>query len=373
MTKKLARKGRQIIAKKSREPVIDTASENVDLDLVNALHWYNLNRNKKDSRKYLIEYLKSIKYPKKNLIDIMYSDDNDIPLNVGWLCRIKKNNENFQFDEKKQQYIDRYLSVAIKKGIKAKENKKKNKQSNTKSVRDYLNDSIQKILSEVEEKIDDVVFYENTDKFDIHSFLIVNNAKKPHVDAITDKLKKEHSELVLAQKGLDEEIVEGYSHIPKRRLNFLVKLYEELITECVKYLNTNQSVVRKKRKKKLKTPEQIVKKFKFQVECNDLNIKSLSPEKIIGAKELWTYNTKNKKLSHFISTVEGFSVKGTTLLNFEEEQSLEKVIRKPKEIIQEFETITKTRAKKLFEELSTKEKLCNGRFNENTIILKIFK
>jgi hypothetical protein len=368
MTKKLKQRGRKIIKKNSREPTLD---EKTTLPII--LQWYNLNKNQKDSRKYIIEYLKSIKYNKKDLLNIMYSKEDCIPLNVGWVCRLKMNDDNFHFDEKIESYLEKHLKFAIKNGIKQKQNKVKNKQSSVKSVRDYLNESISRIMSVVDDKIDDIVFYEKTDAFDIYSFLIINNAKKPHVDAITDKLKKEHSELVLAQKGLDEEIVEGYSHIPKRRLNFLVKFYEELITECIRYLNTNQNTVRKTRKKKLKTPEQIVKKLKFQSECNELNVKSLSPDKLIGAKELWLYNTKNKKLSLYVSAVEGFSVKGTTLINFEPKESFEKVLRKPKEILEEFQTASKTRAKKIFDELTTKLSECTGRFNENTIILKIIK
>jgi hypothetical protein len=370
----LKSKGRNILSKKSREPIINTDSENLDSEITSLLQWYNLNKNKKDSRKYLIDHLKATKYPKKDLLHILHSDDDSVPLNVGWICRIKSNNSSFIISDKIQEYIDKHLQKAIKEGIREKLKKKKNKQVNVKSVRDYLNDSIQKILAEVGEKIDEVVFYETSESFDIHSFLVISGAKKPHVDAITDYLKKEHSELVLAQKGVDEEFIEAYSHLGKRRINFLVNFYEKMITDCVTYLNTNQNVIRKTRKKKLKTPEQITKKVKFQVSCDEIGLKSISPDKIIQAKELWVYNTKSKKLSHYISSeVVGLSVKGTTLLNFDSENSLEKTLRKPKEILNEFSSLPKSKSIKIFNELKTKENKCSGRLNEFSILIKIFK
>ena len=68
----------------------------------------------------------------------------------------------------------------------------------------------------------------------------------------------------------------------------------------------------------------------------------------------------------------GFSVKGTTIGGFIEDQSLQKTLRKPQEQIKLF-TGTRAKAVKEFGLLKTTETKLNGRFNEHCIILKAFK
>ena len=64
-------------------------------------------------------------------------------------------------------------------------------------------------------------------------------------------------------------------------------------------------------------------------------------------------------------------VKGTTLQDFNAEQSVQKTLRKPAEMLPQFDA-GKLKCKKSFEELTTTPTKMNGRFNEHTIILKTF-
>ena len=67
----------------------------------------------------------------------------------------------------------------------------------------------------------------------------------------------------------------------------------------------------------------------------------------------------------------GLMVKGTTLQDFDAETSVQKTLRKPAEMIKNFDA-GKLKCKKSFEELTTTPTKLNGRFNEHTIILRTF-
>jgi hypothetical protein len=70
---------------------------------------------------------------------------------------------------------------------------------------------------------------------------------------------------------------------------------------------------------------------------------------------------------------DGFTVKGTTLQRYDEEQSLQKTLRKPNETLPKVKKTTKAKALKDFSLLNTNETKLNGRFNEETVLLAVFK
>ena len=68
----------------------------------------------------------------------------------------------------------------------------------------------------------------------------------------------------------------------------------------------------------------------------------------------------------------GLMVKGTTIQDFNEDLSIQKTLRKPKEQINNWTGNAKTKFAKAFEEVKTTPIKLNGRMNDNTIILKAF-
>ena len=53
-------------------------------------------------------------------------------------------------------------------------------------------------------------------------------------------------------------------------------------------------------------------------------------------------------------------------------QSMQKTLRKPAAQLQNFKGNAKTKFQKAFDEIKTTDTKLNGRFNDNTIILKAF-
>jgi hypothetical protein len=94
---------------------------------------------------------------------------------------------------------------------------------------------------------------------------------------------------------------------------------------------------------------------------------------IIGAQELWAYNTKTRKLYKYIadSLTGPLGVKGTSITNFDTAKSVGKTLRKPEEKLKEFARATKVQLRKFLEDIKATETLGNGRMNSDTVLLKV--
>ena len=115
----------------------------------------------------------------------------------------------------------------------------------------------------------------------------------------------------------------------------------------------------------------LVKNLKYQQEFSELKLVSINPEKIIGANTLWVYNTRYKTLGvyHAVNSVRGLSVKGCTIQHFDENDSVQKTARKPKEALN---VLNKRSLKKQLKDMKTKEQTLTGRINGQTILLGVF-
>ena len=133
----------------------------------------------------------------------------------------------------------------------------------------------------------------------------------------------------------------------------------------------NSTAQRKPRKKKTLSATRLVKTLKYQKEFTDLKLVSINSEKIVGANELWVYNTRYKTLGvyHAVNSVRGLSVKGCTIQHFDEDVSIQKTARKPQEVL---EVLNKRSLKKQLNHMKTKEQTMTGRINAQTILLGVF-
>ena len=69
----------------------------------------------------------------------------------------------------------------------------------------------------------------------------------------------------------------------------------------------------------------------------------------------------------------GLSVKGTTIINFDETTSKTKTLRKPNETIQKVLSGGKVILRNLMSEIKTKESPAAGRTNADTVLLRYVK
>lgn len=132
--------------------------------------------------------------------------------------------------------------------------------------------------------------------------------------------------------------------------------------------------IRNPRKKKLKPAQMQVKDLQFKESDAALKLVSIPPTSIISAPTLVTFNTETRKVAiYYAKNTDGLSVKGTTIQNFDSSKSKSKTLRKPEDVIEHLIGTSVNRFEKVFAGIKAKENTPNGRLNEDTLLLKVFK
>ena len=246
------------------------------------------------------------------------------------------------------------------------------------TIQDRLREAAGGMSEELDAAIDS--FIVDPESFNPKDIKVVNllkgkGAKAAHSRIIKGYFQRSYDELMeLASGNADEQLREGYKHLPRKNVKKLIEFYEAIMSAC-EQIAAEQKVLKKPRAAKVKPAEQVVAKLKFMLSDTKLGITSAPPASIIGASGVVVFNTKTRKIGYYIATSSaGLSVKGTSLIDFTD-KSTQKTLRKPPEQIKEFkEQNTQKRFETWFaKSVKTTETQLNGRFNEETVILKVYK
>jgi hypothetical protein len=242
------------------------------------------------------------------------------------------------------------------------------------SVQERLREVSLRMTDEIEDAIER--FQVDPDTFDPKAFRLMNllkgnQVKAAHARIIRDLYKSSLAELQEAYAGKDEQLKEGYSHISKKNLKKLVDFYNEIVSAC-EMLGQEAKVNRKPRTKKAVSKDKLIAKLKYKKTDETLRIVSVNPADIVGAKELWVFNIKTRKLGKYVAgDFSDLSIKGTTIINFDEAKSTQKTLRKPVDQLKEFKAAGKVQLRKFLEDINAVEIKLNGRINEETLLLKV--
>ena len=176
-----------------------------------------------------------------------------------------------------------------------------------------------------------------------------------------------------------EQLKEGYAHLKKADIKKYVEAIESLLT-AIDFIIEKAKATRKPRKAKPRSADKIVEKLKFSKADSKYSLASINPVDIVHANELWVFNVKTRKLGKYIASNidpkglqrdgSGLSVKGTTIIGFDEKLSIQKTLRKPEEQLKEFKSAGKVALRKFLDEIKTTDTKLNGRCNPDTILLK---
>lgn len=179
-------------------------------------------------------------------------------------------------------------------------------------------------------------------------------------------------ELQDAKAGTDEDLSEGYSNFKsadyKRFETFYAKLEEGIEQYKTVKKATKQAKVRKPPAK-----EKLVSKLNYLKIDPVLKLVSINPVDIIGATQLWVFNVKTRKLGRYVGDSLGgtLSIKGSTIIGFDENASVCKTLRKPDVQIKELMTSSKVAMRKFLDNIKSTEVKLNGRINSDTVLLKV--
>jgi len=245
-----------------------------------------------------------------------------------------------------------------------------------------IQDRIREQAGEMSEEIDAAIdaWITDPDAFDPKAFKIVNllkgkGAKAAQARYIRGFFTKGLEELQeLASGQADEQLKEAYKHNSRKNVNKLIEFYNSVMSAC-EQIAAEAKVLKKPRAAKVKPAEELVKKLKFMLSETKLGITSTPPATIIGSQGVVVYNTKTRKIGYYIAkSTAGLSVKNSSITEFTD-KSTQKTLRKPPEQIKEFkEQNTQKRFETWYaKNVKTTETPLNGRFSEDTIILKVYK
>jgi hypothetical protein len=346
--------------------------ENRISSLANAFQWYNYHYGKKDAKEMLCHYLEhnSRKVDAKTMRGI---PDSQIRLTPAWVCRMTL--LGLVLNEHEQSIIDDQISsmLKVKQEIKRAQSEVDADTAVAKlTIQDHLREKVSECCGELEGMFDDFVVAGAKMSADFKPIALMRgmNISPNMVGTVSKVWESRLAEFNEVLDGTDADLVEGYSHLSKNQLKQCVKFCETVINDCNSYVQLKK-VERKPRAKKAVSPEKLTRKFKFLKEFDEFKLKSEPVTKLVNASEAWLYDTAKRKLIHVVadSHIGTFTVKGSAIVGFDAQTTVQKTLRKPAEQIK-LVMGSKPVARKEFEAIKATEVKFNGRGNDNLIILK---
>jgi hypothetical protein len=328
--------------------------------LAAAYNWYNYFASPKMNREFLEEFMLDSGMSKAAVQMMNKVDDHHILPSTWKMARMIT--MGYDAPRIRREILFNDITEIVKRGVAIAEAERPPSVMPKSTVTNSLLADVEGMVDANDEQL--TKFYE----------LLKNRAPKPAmVTDIANYYQPWVDEMKEAYTTKDTDFKYAYRHMTKKQIKERIALFEGIINDCKSYVGNNRkAVVRKPRKIKPKSDTVIVKNLKYQKEDVDLKIVSIDPTKIVGAKELWTFNTKYNVLAHYVSDT-GLSVKGTTLQNINEQLSLQKKLRKPDQVLPDITGSTSKAAIRSFEALTTKASVPNGRIADTSIILRAVK
>ena len=115
-------------------------------------------------------------------------------------------------------------------------------------------------------------------------------------------------------------------------------------------------------------------KLKYKEKDEAFKIVSVRATDIIGANQLWVFNTKNKALIMYNAMgPAGLNIKGSSVTGFDEKTSMSKTLRKPENHLPKVADGGKVVLRRLLEGIKSKSKPANGRINAEMVLVRIIK
>lgn len=367
----------------------DTMSADVFLKTFrDSMSWYRLESSGKELKPKIINWMAVNGYTKEQIAEFKATKDWRCNTTVGGIasCLLKGMpavHPAFNEGRDTAKWLKARIAEIVRSGTGDTEDETDDPKA-PKIVAPVINIQIRirEQAAEIAEDIDYAIdsFNRDPETFDPKAFKIANLLRGKGAKAAQARYIKSFYEaglnelLELTGADPDEQLVEGYSHLSKKNVKKLLDFYEGIKAAC-EQIAAEAKVLKAPRAKKAVPAEKLVAKLKFRVSDDKLGITSVPPAQLIGAQYAVVYNVRTRKFGYYIATnTNGFSVKGTSLTNFTD-KSTQKTLRKPPEQIKEFKALnTQKRVETWYaKEVKTTETVLNGRFNEDTVILKVYK
>jgi hypothetical protein len=342
-----------------------------DNRLRKSFYYYNYYYNQKDCKKHVVEWMQKQPkvFSKRDVSAFIRSPDRSLSMTACSL--IMAHRQGMPFRGRHVEFITDCINASIAlaepevvevAGVTVK--------AYVPTIQDRLNEKTSETIGELEGHYD--AFVKDKTAFKCYDFLVANNVPQSQLGKYVDFYQKRFDELKCAYEKQDEQLAEGYRQYKAADFKRIFVFLDAVLSDIEQYRSV------KKATKKVRAPrsvskEKIVSKLKYTREDKALKIISINPVDILGAKELWTYNVKTRKLGQYVADdLQGpLNVKGTSITGYNETKSVCKTLRKPEEKLKEFAKATKIQLRKFMSEIKSTETKLNGRINADTMLLRV--
>lgn len=347
-----------------KEPIFTPGHKMSYIEHALAYNWYNMMSDTEEAREFLVTYLEETNRSEE-AEQISFIPDNYLPPTICWIARMKLN--GLIVPENTDEYFERVLKKTITNHTDIKASTAV-VNSEKLSVAEYSRIKVIDFCSDLEDDImagTSFSMYDRLKAVDFPSKLTsrVRYFFEPLLDEVQGALDKS-----------DPDLVEGYSRYTTKQLKAKVAVLSQLIDDCERY-GSNTKKSKAPRQKKPLSVEKKFKHFKYKVEDEDLKIASAKVTDIVGAQEVWMYNTSMKQLTVLRALDRGgLDIKRSSIIGYDYTCSYTK--RAGRNIETTITTITtggKVALRKLMEEITSSEIELSDRSTANTIILRVVK
>ena len=341
------------------EPLIKTGSR---IELISAYNWYNSVLDSSEAVQFVVDYAVQEKFDKASIAAIRKIKPYDLRT-IGWTYRMSMNGGE----------IDKGVIDRITTKLKTLIGSVKADAPVTAPV------SYKKPFNPADELIADIdvildSLWENDSMpADAASLMKDRNLSVAAQTKIRAYYSRIANELYEVLNSGPADLKQAYKPYKTKTIRTVFEFVQGLIATTNAEKEVKQKT-RKPRRKKVKTPEQLAKAVKYLPSYEPLKLTSIDPPKIVGATQVWLFDTKYRKLSVINASVaSGLSIKGTTIINFDEKTSITKTLRKPELVLKDLLEGGKITVRKLMDTINTKAVPATGRINSDIVIVKVSK
>ena len=349
-----------------------------------AMAWYRLESSAKELKPKVIDWMGRQGCTKEDISAFKKTKDNRCGMTMGAVaaCLIKgmpSVREDFNDGRDTAVWLRARINEVIEQGRDDIDDSdvvvEVKKDVYTPSIQERLREVSLGMTEEIETAIE--AFQTDPETFDPKAFKVLNllkakQAKAAHARIIRDFYSRNLTELLeLAGGKADEQLREAYSHRSKKQIKSFIAFLQEIESAC-NMLMQEAKVNKKPRAKKAVSKDKIIAKLKYKKSDEPLKLVSVNPADIIGAQELWIFNSKTRKLGKYVAAeFQELGIKGTTITGFSEMKSVQKTLRKPAEQLKAFKEAGKVVLRKFLEDINAVDTKMNGRINEDIMLLKV--
>ena len=355
-----------------------------------ALNYYRMESRSADSKKWVIAWVNHSDQWKEHSKLISKNSDSQFSLTLGAICRMLSLGMPAEHKAHKEyweslpgtsgnltnplDFINRKLEELLVSSDNVfeaiKETKKEKAQTPT--IQDRMNEIANKHILHFELFEDRLIDGETVNDPKAFDYLKTENCPQVLIKKIRAFFEPHRQELMEAKAGQDEQLKEAYSHYKAADYKRFEAFYSKLFADLDSYEQVKKAT-KKARVRKAPTKEKQVAKMKYLKEDTKMKLVSVHPVDILGAQQVWVYNTKNRKLGRYVADAHSsfLGVKGTSIIDFDETLSIQKTLRKPEQQIKDFLGSNKIQLRKFIENIKTTDTKLTGRINTDTILLKV--